>query len=179
MRTWVEPGIVRQHLHRIDRHRGIGTTPSGAGPRQHLSKKTNSNLQRRLQLLRKSRRSGADRGHGPLVLPQGGCLIRFSDPNAKCTSPYSTPLNPATAANGPNIGPGLACARSKWARICSRGHRFCRYADDCNIYVRSRRAGERVMASVGRFLTNKLRLKVNEAKSAVRGRRKKSFSPTA
>ena len=49
----------------------------------------------------------------------------------------------------------------------SRGHRFCRYADDCNIYVRSRRAGERVMASVSRFLTNKLKLKVNEAKSAV------------
>ncbi len=48
-----------------------------------------------------------------------------------------------------------------------RGHRFCRYADDCNIYVRSRRAGERVMASVARFLTGKLRLKVNEAKSAV------------
>ena len=48
-----------------------------------------------------------------------------------------------------------------------RGHRFCRYADDCNIYVRSRRAGERVMASVSRFLTHKLRLKVNEAKSAV------------
>ena len=48
-----------------------------------------------------------------------------------------------------------------------RGHRFCRYADDCNIYVRSRRAGERVMASVSRFLTEKLRLKVNEAKSAV------------
>jgi RNA-directed DNA polymerase len=48
-----------------------------------------------------------------------------------------------------------------------RGHRFCRYADDCNIYVRSRRAGERVMASVSRFLTGKLRLKVNEAKSAV------------
>src|SRR5271170_1799879 len=51
--------------------------------------------------------------------------------------------------------------------LARRGHRFCRYADDCNIYVRSRRAGERVMASVGRFLTNKLRLKVNEAKSAV------------
>src|SRR5215470_3204793 len=48
-----------------------------------------------------------------------------------------------------------------------RGHRFCRYADDCNIYVRSRRAGERVMASVSRFLTKKLRLKVNETKSAV------------
>ena len=48
-----------------------------------------------------------------------------------------------------------------------RGHRFCRYADDCNIYVRSQRAGERVMASVTRFLTDKLRLKVNRSKSAV------------
>jgi RNA-directed DNA polymerase len=51
--------------------------------------------------------------------------------------------------------------------LTRRGHRFCRYADDCNIYVRSRRAGERVMASVSRFLTQKLRLTVNEAKSAV------------
>src|SRR5262245_60244307 len=51
--------------------------------------------------------------------------------------------------------------------LARRGLRFCRYADDCNIYVRSRRAGERVMASVSRFLTGKLRLKVNEAKSAV------------
>src|SRR5215472_4678034 len=51
--------------------------------------------------------------------------------------------------------------------LTRRGHRFCRYADDCNIYVRSRRAGERVMASVSRFLTNKLKLKVNEAKGAV------------
>jgi len=48
-----------------------------------------------------------------------------------------------------------------------RGHRFCRYADDCTIYVRSQRAGERVMASVTRFLERKLRLKVNRAKSAV------------
>jgi len=51
--------------------------------------------------------------------------------------------------------------------LTRRGHRFCRYADDCNIYVRSRRAGERVMASVCRFLTTNLRLKVNESKSAV------------
>ncbi|MBB4200958.1 retron-type reverse transcriptase [Rhodoblastus sphagnicola] len=50
--------------------------------------------------------------------------------------------------------------------LARRGHRFCRYADDCNIYVRSRRAGERVMASVSRFLTTELRLKVTEAKSA-------------
>ena len=51
--------------------------------------------------------------------------------------------------------------------LTRRGHRFCRYADDCNIYVRSHRAGERVMTSVSRFLTVKLRLKVNETKSAV------------
>jgi RNA-directed DNA polymerase len=51
--------------------------------------------------------------------------------------------------------------------LTRRGHRFCRYADDCNIYVRSQRAGERVMASMSRFLTTQLRLKVNEAKSAV------------
>jgi RNA-directed DNA polymerase len=48
-----------------------------------------------------------------------------------------------------------------------RGHRFCRYADDCNIYVRSRRAGERVLVSVSRWLEGVLRLKVNSAKSAV------------
>jgi len=48
-----------------------------------------------------------------------------------------------------------------------RGLRFVRYADDCNIYVRSRRAGERVMQSVSRFITGKLKLKVNESKSAV------------
>src|SRR5689334_756646 len=52
--------------------------------------------------------------------------------------------------------------------LTRRGLRFCRYADDCNIYVRSHRAGERVMASVSRFLAKKLRLTVNEAKSAVR-----------
>ena len=48
-----------------------------------------------------------------------------------------------------------------------RGHRFCRYADDCNIYVRSKQAGERVMQSITGFLENKLRLRVNAAKSAV------------
>ena len=48
-----------------------------------------------------------------------------------------------------------------------RGHRFCRYADDCNIYVKSRRAGERVMESLSRFLEKRLRLKVNRGKSAV------------
>lgn len=49
----------------------------------------------------------------------------------------------------------------------ARGHRFVRYADDCNIYVKSPRAGERVLASVRRFLEQKLKLKVNEKKSKV------------
>jgi RNA-directed DNA polymerase len=48
-----------------------------------------------------------------------------------------------------------------------RGHHFCRYADDCNIYVQSLTAGQRVMESVTRFLEEKLRLRVNRAKSAV------------
>jgi len=48
-----------------------------------------------------------------------------------------------------------------------RGHRFARYADDSNIYVRSERAGQRVMASIARFITRRLKLKVNETKSAV------------
>jgi RNA-directed DNA polymerase len=48
-----------------------------------------------------------------------------------------------------------------------RGHRFVRYADDCNIYVRSQRAGERVMVGIEQFLAKRLRLKVNKAKSAV------------
>lgn len=49
----------------------------------------------------------------------------------------------------------------------NRSHRFCRYADDCNIYVRSQAAGERVMASVTALLEGKLRLKVNQDKSVV------------
>lgn len=48
-----------------------------------------------------------------------------------------------------------------------RGRRFCRYADDCNIYVKSKAAGEQAMESITRFLSKKLRLKVNEEKSAV------------
>ena len=47
-----------------------------------------------------------------------------------------------------------------------RGHRFCRYADDCNIYVRTQKAGDRVLRSVTKFLEEKLGLQVNEGKSA-------------
>ncbi|MDZ7843049.1 MAG: group II intron reverse transcriptase/maturase [Gammaproteobacteria bacterium] len=48
-----------------------------------------------------------------------------------------------------------------------RGHRFCRYADDCNVYVKSEAAGRRVLASLTRFVGERLKLEVNEAKSAV------------
>jgi len=51
--------------------------------------------------------------------------------------------------------------------LARRGHRFVRYADDCNIYVRSERAGQRVMESVTRFIERRLRLEVNQDKSAV------------
>lgn len=56
-----------------------------------------------------------------------------------------------------------------------RGHRFVRYADDCNIYVRTPRAGERVMESITDFITNKLKLQVNRAKSAVDRPSKRKF----
>jgi RNA-directed DNA polymerase len=56
-----------------------------------------------------------------------------------------------------------------------REHRFVRYADDCNIYVRSERAGQRVMESVTRFITQELKLKVNEAKSAVARPQERKF----
>ncbi len=56
-----------------------------------------------------------------------------------------------------------------------RQHRFVRYADDCNIYVASERAGKRVMRSVTGFLTRRLKLKVNEAKSAVARPQERKF----
>jgi len=56
-----------------------------------------------------------------------------------------------------------------------RGHRFVRYADDSNIYVRSERAGQRVMESIKRFITEKLKLKVNESKSAVAKPQERKF----
>jgi len=56
-----------------------------------------------------------------------------------------------------------------------RGHKFVRYADDCNIYVREQRSGERVYASLTRFLENKMRLKVNKEKSKVDQPRNRKF----
>jgi len=56
-----------------------------------------------------------------------------------------------------------------------RGHRFVRYADDGNVYVRSERAGQRVMERVTQFITQKLRLEVNEANSAVARPQERKF----
>ena len=54
-----------------------------------------------------------------------------------------------------------------WKELEKRGHRFVRYADDCNIYVRSQRAGERVMTGIEKFVEKRLKRKINKAKSAV------------
>lgn len=56
-----------------------------------------------------------------------------------------------------------------------RGHKFCRYADDCNIYVQSQAAGDRVLASVTKFLEGRLRLRVNRDKSATAPVRERKF----
>ncbi len=56
-----------------------------------------------------------------------------------------------------------------------RGHAFCRYADDCNIYVATKASGERVMASITKFLSERLKLTVNQAKSAVDRPWKRTF----
>lgn len=56
-----------------------------------------------------------------------------------------------------------------------RGHRFCRFADDCNTYVKSKRAGDRVMKSLEIFINKRLKLKVNQEKSAVEKAYKRKF----
>lgn len=60
-------------------------------------------------------------------------------------------------------------------KLRERGHKFVRYADDCNIYVRSKKAGQRALESTTRFIEKRLRLKVNQAKSAVAQPKDRSF----
>ena len=78
------------------------------------------------------------------------------------------PTEEGTPQGGP-LSPLLSnLLLDEWDReLERRGHRFVRYADDCNIYVKSERAGQRVMEGMKRFLAQKLRLKVNESKSSV------------
>jgi len=79
-----------------------------------------------------------------------------------------SPVNQGTPQGGP-LSPLLSnlVLDELDQELARRGHRFVRYADDCNIYVRSQHAGERVLASVTRFIERRLKLKVNAAKSAV------------
>jgi RNA-directed DNA polymerase len=86
------------------------------------------------------------------ILQDGVCIRRIKG------TPQGGPLSPLLA----NI---LLDDLDK--ELERRGHCFCRYADDCNIYVRSQKAGQRVMASLKRFLEQKLHLQVNREKSAV------------
>jgi len=94
------------------------------------------------------------------MMQAGVCIERYEG------TPQGDPLSPLLA-NLPLDDLGKELER--------RGHRFCRYADDCNIYVRSQAAGERVMASAAVFLEGKLRLKVNRQKSAAAPVRERSF----
>ncbi|MGD2144578.1 MAG: group II intron reverse transcriptase/maturase [Anaerolineae bacterium] len=86
------------------------------------------------------------------VMRNGVCIRRYEG------TPQGGPLSPLSA----NL-----VLDDLDKELERRGHCFCRYADDCNIYVRTKRAGERVMGSVIRFLEERLRLRVNLEKSAV------------
>lgn len=87
-----------------------------------------------------------------------GVMINGIKINSEEGTPQGGPLSPLLA----NI---LLDELDK--ELEKRGHRYCRYADDCNIYVKSKKAGERVMASTKDLLENKLKLKINQNKSAV------------
>jgi len=97
-----------------------------------------------LQLIRKYLKSG--------IMKDGMATVR-----AKGT-PQGSPLSPLLS----NI---VLDELDK--ELERRGHSFCRYADDCNVYVKSRKAAERLMTSLTKFIESKLRLKVNKIKSAI------------
>ena len=94
------------------------------------------------------------------IMQNGVCVARYEG------TPQGGPLSPLLA----NL---LLDDLDK--ELERRGHRFCRYADDCNIYVHTRRSGERVMQSVTNFLETKLKLRVNADKSAVAHVRERKF----
>jgi RNA-directed DNA polymerase len=87
-----------------------------------------------------------------VVLPEG--VVVSTDEGV----PQGGPLSPLLS--------NIVLDELDW-ELARRGHRFVRYADDCNVYVRSERAGQRVMASLKSFIERRLRLQVNETKSAV------------
>lgn len=95
-----------------------------------------------------------------------GVLVNGLEVSTEEGTPRGGPLSPLLA----NI---LLDALDK--ELDKRGHKYVRYADDCNIYVKSRRAGERVMANVREFLEKKLGLKMNEQKSGVDRANRRKF----
>jgi RNA-directed DNA polymerase len=99
---------------------------------------------RMLRIIRKFLQSG--------IMHNGVCMLRDKG------TPQGGPLSPLLA----NI-----MLDDVDKELEKRGHKFCRYADDCNIYVYSQRAGERIMSSIEEFLTKKLKLKINHDKSQV------------
>lgn len=108
----------------------------------HLSRRIGD--KRLLRIIRRFLEAG--------LMQDGVCVARYEG------TPQGGPLSPLLA----NL-----LLDDLDRELSRRGHMFCRYADDCNIYVRSQAAGERVLASITRFLEGKLRLRVNREKSAV------------
>ena len=112
------------------------------------------------RLMARLKRHVNDRGLLRLVnryLKAGVCVGQGIEPTLRGV-PQGGPLSPVLA--------NVVLDELDW-ELDRRGHRFARYTDDCNIVVRSQRAGERVMASVARFIGDSLRLTVNARKSAV------------
>jgi hypothetical protein len=97
---------------------------------------------------------------------ESGIMINGLKVNSEEGTPQGGPLSPLLA----NI---LLDEVDKELEI--RGHKFCRYADDLNIYVRSKKAGLRVMSSIRKIIEGRLKLKVNETKSAVELVSKRKF----
>lgn len=89
---------------------------------------------------------------------QAGMMVNGVVMERQAGTPQGGPLSPLLS--------NIMLNELDW-ELERRGHTFCRYADDCNIYVGSEQAGQRVMDSVKRFLATKLKLQINEGKSAV------------
>jgi RNA-directed DNA polymerase len=103
-------------------------------------------------------------------------LIRAYLEAGVCTGGLVTARREGTPQGGP-LSPLLSniLLTDLDRELEKRGHRFCRYADDCNIYVRSEKAGQRVLESITHYLEKKLKLRVNRAKSGVGRATKRKF----